>query len=51
MILLVVSINNYVNPAKVSVFEDQDGGMSFYQEDAQCGGPSCGGGCCSGSGR
>jgi hypothetical protein len=36
---------NYVSPAKITVSDDQDGGMSFYQEDNNYGGPGRGVGC------
>jgi hypothetical protein len=35
---------NYVSPSRLlSNSDDQDGGMSFYQDNAQRGGPGCGG--------
>ena len=35
---------NYVSPNRIPSADDQDSGMSFYQEDAQRGGPGRGGG-------
>jgi len=41
---------NYVSPTKISNADDQDGGMSFYQEDNTRGGAGCGNGGGHGSG-
>ena len=35
---------NYVSPNRIPSADDHDSGMSFYQEDAQHGGPGRGGG-------